>query len=161
MTCYCEYPNGATGVFVTCTADAPGTNRFEVLGTKGKLVFEDDKLYFTENKVDEREHCYSTDTGFKAPEALPTVEVELEGKNTQHAGICENVANTILGTETIYAPASDGICGVELANAMLLSTWLGRTVELPIDGHLFYEELKKRIAVSKPRESVNGDVVAQ
>ncbi len=161
VTCYCEYPNGATGVFVTCTADAPGTNRFEVLGTKGKLVFENDKLYFTENEVDEREHCYTTAEGFKGPKALPTVEVELEGENTQHAGICENVANTILGTEKIYAPASDGICGVELANAMLLSTWLGRAVELPIDGHLFYEELQKRIAVSKPRESVGGDVVAQ
>ena len=161
VTCYCEYPNGATGVFITCTADAPGTNRFEVTGTKGKLVFENDKLYFTELKMDEREHCYTTKEGFKGPDALDTVEVELEGENSQHCGICENVANTILGTEQLYAPASDGICGVELANAMLLSAWLGREVELPIDGELFYEELKKRIAVSKPRVSVDDEVVLQ
>ena len=151
VTCYCEYPNGATGVFVTCTADAPGTNRFEVLGTLGKLVFENDKLFFTENEVDERKHCYETDKGFEGPKAHPTVEVELEGENTQHSGICNNIANAILGLEDVYAPASDGICGVELANAMLLSAWLDRAVELPIDGHLFYDELKKRIAVSKPR----------
>ena len=161
VTCYCEYPNGATGVFVTCTADAPGTNRFEVTGTKGKLVFENNKLYFTGLECDERVHCYETKDGFRGPNPLPTVEVELEGENSQHSGICENVANTILGTDTIYAPASDGICGVELANAMLLSSWLGREVELPIDGELFWEELKKRIAVSKPRENVNNDVVAQ
>ena len=26
VTAYLEFPNGATGVFVTTTADAPGTN---------------------------------------------------------------------------------------------------------------------------------------
>ena len=64
--------------------------------------------------------------------------------------ICNNVANAILGLEELYAPASDGINGVELANAMHLSSWLDKEVTLPIDGEVFYEELKKRIAVSKP-----------
>ena len=154
VTCYCEYPNGATGVFVTCTADAPGTNRFEVLGTKGKLVFENDKLFFTENELDERVHCFETTEGFRGPKAKETVEVELVGKNSQHSGICNNIANAILGLEEVYAPASDGICGVELANAMLLSSWLDRAVELPIDGKLFYDELQKRVATSKPRAPI-------
>ncbi len=159
VTCYCEYPNGATGVFVTCTADAPGTNRFEVTGTLGKLVFEDNKLYYTALEVDERVHCYSTKDGFKAPNKLPTVEVELEGENTQHSGICNNIANAILGLEEVYAPASDGIRGVELANAMLLSTWTDAPVTLPIDGKFFYEELKKRIAISKPHAVIDEVVV--
>ncbi|MBQ4071611.1 MAG: Gfo/Idh/MocA family oxidoreductase [Clostridia bacterium] len=160
VTCYCEYPNGATGVFITTTADAPGTNRFEVTGTKGTLFFEDDKLFYKELKVDEREHCYAAKSGFAAPEALPTVEVELEGENSQHVGICNNIANAILGLEDVYAPASDGIHGVELANAMLLSTWINKDVTLPFDDGFFYEELKKRIAVSKPRATANDDVVA-
>jgi len=157
VTCYCEYPNGATGVFITCTADAPGTNRFEVTGTKGTLIFEDNKLFFKELEDDERIHCYKTTQGFNGPTCKPTVEVKLdivEGKPLQHAGICSNVANTILGLEELYAPASDGLCGVQLANAMLLSSWLGKAVEIPFDDNLFYEELKKRIAISKPRESV-------
>ena len=159
VTCYCEYPNGATGVFITTTADAPGTNRFEVTGTKGTLIFEDDKLYYKELKVDEREHCMNATAGFVKPECLPTVEVELEGENLQHVGICRNVTNAILGIEPLYAPAKDGLNGVELANAMLLSTWLDKEVSLPIDDELFYEELKKRIAISKPRESANDDTV--
>ena len=152
VTCYCEYANGATGVFITTTADAPGTNRFEVTGSKGTLIFENDKLYYRELKVDEREHCFATTEGFKKPEALPTVEVEIDSENPQHVGILNNVANTILGLEELYAPASDGLNGVELANAMHLSSWLDRAVTLPIDDELFYEELKKRIAISKPHE---------
>ena len=158
VTCYCEYPNGATGVFITTTADAPGTNRFEVTGTKGTLIYERDsftdanKLYYKELVVDEREHCYTSKTGFNKPECKPTVEIEIDSCNPQHVGICQNVTNAILGKEALYAPATDGLNGVELANAMLLSTWLDKDVSLPIDDELFWAELQKRIAVSVPRE---------
>ena len=159
VTCYVEYPNGATGVFITTTADAPGTNRFEVTGTLGTLIFENDKLYYKQLLKDERIHCKECDKGFEMPEVLPTVEIELEGDNPQHVGILNNIANAILGLEPVYAPAKDGLAGVQLANAMHLSSWLGQSVTLPINDELFYEELKKRIAVSKVRTVVNDDKV--
>ena len=152
VTCYVEYPNGATGCFITTTADAPGTNRFEITGTKGKLVFENDKLFFTELEISEREHCFATNMTFKAPDMLPTVEIELEGENSQHAGVCNNFIDAILGRDELFAPVEDGLNGVILANSMLLSTWLDKTIDLPFDDALFYEELKKRIAVSKPHD---------
>ena len=150
VTCSVEYPNGATGVFITTTADAPGTNRFEITGTKGKLVFENDKLYFTELELNEREHCFATNIAFNAPPAKPMVEIPIEGDNPQHAGVCNNFIDAILGRGELLAPVEDGINGVILANSMLLSSWLGKTIDLPFDDELFYEELKKRIAVSKP-----------
>ena len=159
VTCYVEYPNGATGVFITTTADAPGTNRFEVTGTLGTLIFESDKLYYKQLLKDERIHCKEATKGFEPPEMLPTVEIELEGDNPQHLGILNNIANAILGLEPVYAPAKDGLAGVQLANAMHLSSWLGETVSLPLNDELFYEELKKRIAVSKVRTVVNDDKV--
>ena len=51
VTAYLEFPNGATGVFVTTTADAPGTNRLEVTLEKGKLVAEKDELKFYELEI--------------------------------------------------------------------------------------------------------------
>ena len=159
VTCYVEYPNGATGVFITTTADAPGTNRFEVTGTLGTLIFESDKLYYKQLLKDERLHCKEATKGFEPPEVLPTVEVELVGENLQHIGIVNNIANAILGLEPVYAPAKDGLAGVQLANAMHLSSWLGKSISLPIDDELFYEELKKRIAVSKVREVADDNKV--
>ncbi len=159
VTCYVEYPNGATGVFITCTADAPGTNRFEVTGTLGTLIFENNKLYYKELKKDERLHCKEATAGFEMPQVLDTVEVTLEGDNPQHVGITNNIANAILGLEPVYAPAKDGLAGVQLANAMHLSSWLGKEITLPIDDELFYSELKKKIAVSKIRENVDDDKV--
>ena len=159
VTCYVEYPNGATGVFITTTADAPGTNRFEVTGTRGTLIFESDKLYYKELKKDERVHCKEATSGFEMPEVVETVEIKLEGDNPQHVGITNNIANAILGLEPVYAPAKDGLAGVQLANAMHLSSWLGKEVTLPIDDELFYSELKKKIAISKIRTTVNDDKV--
>ncbi len=152
VTCYCEYENGATGVFITTTADAPGTNRFEVTGTRGTLVYEGDKLYYTKLDIDERDFCFATRKVFDKPPTQGRVEVEVTGENTQHVGIFNNLANAILGLEPLYAPASDGIRGVELANAMLLSSLLDKSVTLPIDEDVFYEELKKLIAISKPHK---------
>ena len=159
VTCYVEYPNGATGVFITTTADAPGTNRFEVTGTLGTLIFENDKLYYKQLLKDERIHCKEATKGFEPPEVLPTVEIALEGDNPQHLGILNNIANAILGIEPVYAPAKDGLAGVQLANAMHLSSWLGESVSLPINDELFLEELKKRIAISKVRTVVNDEKV--
>ena len=163
VTCYVEYPNGATGVFITTTADAPGTNRFEITGTKGTLIFENNKLYYKQLEVDEREHCITCEAGFTKPGCLPTVEVELETQEPgqiQHSGICNNIANAILGLEDVYAPASDGLHGVHLANAMHLSSWMNEAVTLPINDELFFEELKKRIAISKPHR-VNAKTETQ
>ena len=171
VTCYCEYPNGATGVFITTTADTPGTNRFEVTGTRGTLIYSDDRKYSTDGKLtltyieledDERKHCFSSDIGFGVPKAKPAVKFAFDTDGfPYHSFICENMAKAILGLEDIYAPAEDGLMGVQLANAMHLSSWLNTEVTLPIDDKLFYEELKKKIATSKPRASVKSKVIAQ
>ena len=50
-----KYPNGALGTFITSTGIAPGTNRLEISGTKGKLLCEGDKLIWHKNEVDSQE----------------------------------------------------------------------------------------------------------
>ncbi len=160
VTAYLEYENGATGVFVTSTGDTPGTNRFEILGNKGKLVCEHvnkrDVLTFSKLETPEREFNATYTGGFGEPKK-EVFEVETDGKNPQHAGILNNFANAILGLEPLFVDGTEGIRGVELMDAMLLSTWLGKTVLLPIDDDLYLNELNKRIATSRQKEA--NDVV--
>lgn len=147
VSAYFEYENGATGVFITTTGDAPGTNRFELTGTKGKLVCEDGKLIYTKNDVDEREHCFKAEQGFAKPKT-ETIEVETDGENPQHLGIFRNFTNALLGKEELFVRGEEGLKGVELMDACLLSQWLGRMVEIPIDDDLYVSELEKRIKAS-------------
>ena len=152
VTAYLTYENGATGVFVTTTGDAPGTNRFEVSGTLGKLVCENDRLTFWKLGVDEREWCRTCQQGFEKP-PCEEISVETDGLNPQHVGVLNAFAGAILRGEPLVADGREGIRGLMLSNAMHLSSWLGREVSLPVDEDLFLEELNKRRAASRAKES--------
>ncbi len=143
VTAYFEYENGATGVFVTSTGDAPGTNRFEITGTLGKLLCEGGKLTYIKNEVDERVHCFESKFGYDTPKS-ETIYPETDGKNPQHQGILQNFTNAVLGKEELFVNGEEGIMGVELMDACMLSQWLGKMVTLPIDDDLYVKELDKR-----------------
>lgn len=151
VTAYMEYPNGATGVFVTTTADAPGTNRFEVTLEMGKLVCEDNKLTLYKLSENERTFCKTAKGGFDTPECTIT-EVETDGLNEQHMGVIKAFANRILHGTPLVADGVEGINGLTLSNAMHLSSWQEKDIELPFDEDLFLEELTKRRIASKKKE---------
>lgn len=156
VTAYLEYPNGATGVFITTTGDAPGTNRFEITLEMGKLVCEDDKLIQHKLAQNEREYCRTTKEGFKKPDCTVT-EVQTDGENPQHPGVINAFAAHILHGSPLVADGCEGIDGLTLSNAMHLSSWLGKAVDIPFDEDLFLKELNKRRAVSRRKEA--SDVV--
>ena len=149
VTAYFRYKNGATGVFITTTGEAPGTNRFEISGTKGKLLCENNKLFYYKNEVDSMEWSKTSKEGFKKP-AKEIIEVETDGQNPQHAGIINNFTAAILGTEPLFVEGVEGINGVELMNAIELSGWNnGEAITLPIDEDRYLKELNAHRAVSR------------
>lgn len=148
VTAFVEYENGATGVFVTTTGEAPGTNRLEISGDRGKVVIEDGQLTFWRLRTPEREFNAAFTGGFGQPECWKC-EIPIHGENPDHKGITQNWVNSILYDEPLIAPGEDGIKGLMLSNAMLLSTWLDDWVDLPIDEELYYSYLQKQIAASR------------
>ena len=159
VTAYAEYPNGATGVFITTTGEFPGTNRLEISGTRGKLVREGAGLKFYRTKVDEREYNATTDNGFgKIP--YEVIDVEVEGKGGAHTEICQNFTDHILHGTPLIAPGEEGIRGLSISNAMMLSTWKEDWVDLPNDGEEFWAHLQEKIKTSKIKDDNPGGAVA-
>ena len=158
VTAYFEYANGASGVFITTTGEAPGTNRFEVSGTKGKLLCENKKLYYYKNAEDSAEFCKTSKESFASPKC-EIVEPETDGQNPQHVGILTNFTEAILDSAPLFVDGKEGIRGVELMNAIELSGWQnGARVSLPIDGDRYYDELMKHVAVSRFKEGNDNAV---
>ena len=156
VTAYVEYENGATGVFIATTAEAPGTNRFEVAGTRGKIVIENGKLSFWRLRVSEPEFNATWRGGFGRPECW-RVDIPIPaGEGAQHKGIIQDWTNAVLHGTPLLAPGEDGIEGLMLSNAMLLSTWLDDWVTFPLDEDRFYEELQKRIRESRESRKLHG-----
>ncbi len=159
VTAFFKYKNGATGMFITTTGEAPGTNRFEISGTGGKLVCEGGKLMWYKNGEDSAEWSRTNPAGFKKP-PCEVIEVETDGQNPQHAGIINNFTAALLGREPMFVDGKEGIAGVELMNAIELSGWNGgEAVTLPIDEDRYLRELEAHIAVSRFKE-VDDSAVA-
>ena len=148
VTAYMEFENGATGVFVTTTADAPGTNRLELTFEMGKIVCEEGRLFFDKLSTNVSDFCKTEKEGFKKPE-YSRIEIETDGQNEQHIGVLKAFAGHILRGTPLVAEGTEGIRGLTLSNAMHLSSWLDRTVELPLDEELFLRELNKKRATSR------------
>ena len=153
VTAYVEYANGATGVFVTSTGDADGSNRFEIQMDKAKLLAEDGVLKVRVFDMSEPEFTKTNTKPFASP-AKTELEFETDGLNIQHVGVINAWAAAILRGEPLVAGGEEGINGLTLSNAMHLSSWLGREVELPFDEDLYYEELMKRVATSRRKTEV-------
>lgn len=148
VTTYVEYENGATGVFVTSTGDAHGTNRFEIQLDRAKIVAEDEKLSVMEYEMTEQEFSKTNKVPFGNVPAK-NIDVETDGRNDQHIGVVNAWGGAILRGEPLVADGSEGINGLTLSNAMHLSSWLDKTVDIPFDEELYYSELMKRAAASK------------
>ncbi len=151
---YAEYKNGATATFITTTGDYPGTNRLEITLDKAKIICENDKLLVTETVEYVSENIKNSKIGF---DEIKTVdyEPELDGLNLQHSEVMNKFAAAILRGEDLVAPGEEGINGLMLSNAAFLSSWLGKSVTLPVDEDLFYNMLQEKINNSTYQKTVN------
>lgn len=143
VTAYFEYPDGMTGVFITSTGEAPGTNRLEVAAERGRVVLEEGRMEFRRNEIPASEFSRTTTEKFAAP-PIWNVSIPLPAhRGEQHVGILKNFTNAILHGEPILAPAAEGIHSVELANAILLSSLDDRCVDLPLSAPRFAKRLAR------------------
>ena len=152
-----DFGKGATASLITYTNDIVGTDRFEIFGTKGKIIVEDSKKLIvkqltapeaelSENmdmqdvmrlfmgQVNMEDYVKVTEEEFVTPQGL------------QHISVLNNFADHIVNGEPLLANGEEGINGVTLANAMHLSSWLDKEVDYNVDGDLYLAELNKRIA---------------
>ena len=153
VTCYMEFANGASGAFITSSGETPGSNRFEIAGTKGRLILENDTLTLTRNEVPSDEWCKTSKIGFQKPETT-VEEIPIPGADAAHATLMTNFVNAILDGEALIAPGVEGLGSVELANVMVYSGLLNESVDLPMDGAAWEAKLNELIAKSTHEKKV-------
>ena len=164
VTTYVEYPNGATGTFITTTGDSAGTNRFEVILERGKLIAEIDgkecTLTMLKTELTEKEFSATNTSPFGHPKFEKT-QVETDGENPQHMGVFRAFAAHILRGEPLVADGREGINGLTISNAMHLSAWTNSDIEVAsLDHDLFEAELMKRVATSRRKTVTAGATAA-
>ena len=141
------YENGAVLQFHTSTGEFPGTSRLEVAGRLGRLIFEDNIIKVDYNEADTKVFSDTCKGDWDYPVLKESVSFTrpYPFHLTQHAAIINNVIKAIEDGEELLAPAEQGINSVELANAMIMSSQLGKEVELPLKGEEYAKILNDLI----------------
>ncbi len=163
VTIYGEYENGATAVFISTTGEAPGSNRLEISGTKGKLVLEDGKMKWWKLKEDERVTCFNFKDGFVWPES--DYEEFTAEEPDGHPLILNNFADAILDGAELIAPGEEGLNSLSISNAAYVSSWTDSKADIPVDEDTFEKHLselchnekieKKTVQVSESAEKLS------
>lgn len=160
VNAYMEYEDGKVGNFIASTGEMPGTNRLEITGDKGRLVYEKGEIQFIYNEIPTSEFCKTAEVSFGLSDSWDS-KIQIYGADNttpQHQKVLANVADAIQKGTPLIAPMEEGIRGLELGNSMLLSGLLDKTLTLPIDSALYAAELEKLIATSRyqKKEVVTG-----
>lgn len=152
VNAYLEYADGKVGNFIASTGEMPGTNRLEITGSRGRLVFEHGNLEFLRNEIETPVFSRTTRENFGVSPVwrceIPTGKDRWE----EHRVIVQNMADAIRGKASLIAPLAEGIRSLELGNAMLLSGLTDKTVALPLDSAEYARKLEQLIATSRYRK---------
>ncbi len=149
-----EYPNGAWGYFYISTNEPPipETDYIEIVGDKGKLVFQNDRLRFFSFKNSISEFTFSSKDMWATPEVIEE-KLELPECETGHKEIIRNFCCSILHNEELISPGEDGLWTVEFMNALILSGKKDKSVDIPVDREE-YEELLERLKKSSKEKKI-------
>ncbi len=141
VTIYGEYENGATAAFITSTGEAPGTNRLEITGDRGKLVLEDGKLKHWKLKTPEREFCFTSKDGYTCPDAdYSEFTAEIPDG---HPVLLNNFADAILEGTPLIANGYEGLNSLSISNAAYISSWTDDWADIPVSEEIFEKKLKE------------------
>ena len=149
VTAFMQYDDGMTGLYITSTGEAPGTNRLEIACDMGKVVVENNTITFWRNRVSEREFNKTNNEIFGCPECWKCEIPADKSGGEQHVGILKNFADAVLKGTPLLAPGYEGINGLTISNAIHYSAWTGGWADVKNFPHdEFYCLLKDKIAKS-------------
>lgn len=145
-----EYANGAQGVVHFNTTTVPGVNRTEIYGTHGAVAITSDaiKYWKIEPSIDKQVKEYKGPNIYEAPKAVEETLVLPEHRQG-HPALVENFCKAIQHNEPLVCSGEEGLWSLEFANALLLSSYTGKTVDLPLDAAAYDRLMKKLQAAGK------------
>ena len=146
VTAYFEHEDGMVGHFITTTGESPGTNRLEIVGEHGKLVYEGGELTFYRSEWSSIKQIQESAEGFKkVPWQREKIAYEHHGTHG-HELVIANFADAILNGAELVAPAPEGLHSIMLNNSIILSAEKRQTVDLPIDDGEYADLIERYIA---------------
>jgi predicted dehydrogenase len=142
-----EYPNKVTGTFIMSTGEAFNEEKLEILGTKGRILLENNRIHCWINDIDSKVYSKTVD-GFSIEKIRTDYKViEFQVPENPYIQMLQNFTNAIISGEALIAPGEEGEKSLILVNAAYLSAWKKEEIRLPFSEKEYEDYLKKMIVI--------------
>lgn len=134
VTVYLEWANGATGTFISSTGEAPGINRLEISMEEALIVCEGDRIRIGElyDELGCKEADYrKNSTDFYKKIKGTWTEFTFDKEADPYGKMLQGFADECAQSGKCIVPGTEGRKSLMLSNAIYLSSWEKRMVELP------------------------------
>lgn len=129
-----KYPDGGTGFFYCSTCEPAPGQMIEIFGDKGKLVFRNNKLsFFRYDPPVDVHNRTNREPGTTITPRLIEEKIKIQPRATDFTQVIENMASHLLKGDPLITSGASGLASLELANAITLSSHLGKPLKLPIN----------------------------
>lgn len=145
-TVHMRYDNDATGVFMLTTGEAVGQERMEIVGTKGRMLLEDDTLHIYRYSKDSTEYIAMEEVNSRENLTITEEIIEFNKVQEPYVEMLENFAEAVItdNASILIAPGEDAINQLMLTNAAYYSAWKGTPVWLPLDAEDYEAAFRER-----------------
>lgn len=130
-----QYKDGMTGMFILTTGEAVPQERFEIVGTKGRILLEEDTLHIYRYSKDSQEYIATEKVNSGDNMNIVEEVISFEKGKEPYVEVLENFAEAVLteNASMLIAPGEDGVYQLMLTNGAYYSAWKDMPVELPLD----------------------------
>jgi predicted dehydrogenase len=137
-----SFEGGAQGVIQASLIDALSITRFEICGDKAKLLSEngDVKLGVLETPI--KEYIEKSKEVWDHPKCN-WIKVTPKAREAGHIAILRDFTQALLEDREPLIPGREGLVSLEIANAIILSHFKGKTVTFPVDRNEYTKLMQK------------------
>ncbi|CAA9330863.1 MAG: Gluconokinase / oxidoreductase domain [uncultured Chloroflexia bacterium] len=143
-----ELANGSPGYFATNTIEAGQKATFKIIGERAAMEIEPTRLILTRFQPDSNEFMMTSPEMFASPQS-EVETIEFSGTGDGHLDVYRDLQNAIATGKVPRTAGSDAVKALELANAIILSSYLEQPVTLPLD-RAAYSELLQSLRAGNP-----------
>ena len=150
-TIYMRYPQNLTAVFMLTTGEAVWEERLEIVGSRGRLLLEDDTLHIWRYSMDSEEYIKKESVNSRENLCINEEVINFEKAEEPYIEMLENFTEAVLQEDEnmVTAPGKEAVNQLMLTNSAYYSAWTGQRVQLPIDAKAYERELEKQCEMEK------------
>lgn len=141
-----RYADNLTAVFMLTTGEAIWEERLEIVGSRGKILLEDDELHIWHYSEDVLDYMKNQQVNSRENLTISKESIHFDKAEEPYPQMLENFAQAVIDDDSkiLRASGAEAVNQMMLTNAAYYSAWRGQAVVLPLNADDYYLELQKQ-----------------